>query len=57
MTVGDLKRILSNYPDNAIVTVESNDLYLNGEYEATSVGYTNFTESVCIKTDYERRVL
>lgn len=52
MTVAQLIKKLNKMPQDAIVTISNDDLYLNGEYIATSVE-TFDGETVEICTDYE----
>lgn len=55
MTVAQLIKKLNKMPQDATVTISNNDLFINGEYEATSVEtYDCSTVEIC--TDYEHRI-
>ena len=55
MTVAQLIKKLQKMPQDAIVTMSNNDLYINGEYTVTSVEtYDCNTVEIC--TDYERNL-
>lgn len=55
MTVAQLIKKLQKMPQDAIVTVSNTDMYLNGEYKATSIEtYNGSTVEIC--TDYKKRL-
>ena len=55
MTVKQLIKKLEHMPQEAIVTINNDDLFMNGEYEVTSVEtYDCKTVEIC--TDYEHRI-
>lgn len=55
MTVSQLIKKLNKMPQDAIVTIANDDLWINGEYEVTSVEtYDCKTVEIC--TDYEHRI-
>lgn len=55
MTVAQLIRKLNKMPQDAIVTISNNDLFVNGEYKVTSVEtYDCSTVEIC--TDYKKRL-
>lgn len=55
MTVEKLITKLKRMPQDAIVTIRNNDVYLNGEYKVTSVE-TYDTSTVEICSDYRSRL-
>jgi hypothetical protein len=55
MTVKQLARKLSKLPQDATVTLQNNDLYLNGDYIATNVELWEENE-VRIISDYKKRI-
>ena len=55
MTVKQLARKLSKLPQDATVTMQNNDLYLNGDYIATNVELWEENE-VRIISDYKKRI-
>lgn len=55
MTVAQLKRKLNKMPDDAVVIVENNHMYLHGLYRATSVLCDDEDNKVYIETDYKHR--
>jgi len=55
MTVKQLVRKLSKLPQEATVTLQNNDLYLNGDYIATNVELWEENE-VRIISDYKKRI-
>lgn len=55
MTVAQLIKKLQKMPQDAIATVYNDSLWINGEYEATSVEtYDCKTVEIC--TDYKHRM-
>ncbi len=57
MTVKQLIKALSKFPEDATVTVFNRNLYLEGEYKATLVCHCEHYNTVSIDTDYEHEVL
>lgn len=55
MTVAQLICKLQKMPQDAVVTMSNNDLYVNGEYTVTSVE-TYDCETVEICTDYTKNL-
>lgn len=53
MTVSQLIKKLQKMPQDAIVTVYNDSLYIDGEYEATGVETYDCT-TVTIITDYKK---
>lgn len=53
MTVEALKKALNELPSDAIITVCNDDLFVDGEYVATSVGFDRESNTVLIGTDHE----
>lgn len=55
MTVAQLIKKLQRMPQDAIVTMSNDELYVNGEYYVTSIEtYDCKTVEIC--TDYKKRV-
>lgn len=55
MTVQQLIKKLQRMPQDAVVTMRNDELYIDGTYEVTSVETYDCSE-VEICTDYERRM-
>ena len=54
MTVAQLKRKLNKMPDDAVVIVANDNVYINGLYKATNVSLFD-NDYVYIEADYEHR--
>ena len=56
MTVKQLISKLKKVPENAIVTMDNNSMFVNGEYIVTDIRVWESDNSVEIKTDYRKRI-
>ena len=56
MTVGQLMYKLKKLPENMIVTVYNNAMFINGEYVANNVEVDENSNTVMIDTDYQKRI-
>ena len=53
MNVKELKRKLDKLPDDAVILVNNNSLFINGDYVATAIEYDKDDNTVLIETDHE----
>lgn len=56
MTVKQLIRKLNKLPNDAIITVDNYEIFISGEYEATSIEFDEDSNTVLIETDYEKKL-
>lgn len=54
MTVKQLIRKLNKLPPDATVTINNDDLYVNGVYVVTGIEYWGEDNTVDIYTDYKK---
>ena len=55
MTVAQLIKKLQKMPQDAVVTISNTDVYINGEYKATTIEtYSDGFVEIC--TDYKKRI-
>jgi hypothetical protein len=56
MTVRQLANKLKKFPEDAIITVANDDLFVNGEYVATGIEYYKEDNTVLIETNYKKKL-
>lgn len=56
MTVKQLIGKLKKLPEDAVVTIYNNEMFLDGEYVATSVFFRKDANTAMIDTNYEKRL-
>lgn len=56
MTAKQLINKLNKMPEDATITVNNNDLWINGTYTATKVVYYPQDNTVVIDTNYKHRL-
>ena len=56
MTIKQLLNKLKKLPEDAIITIPNDDLYINGDYIATGIEYYKDDNTVLIETDHKKLV-
>lgn len=56
MTVEKLIKKLKNIPKDAVVTIQNDKRWVDGEYVVSGIDYDEITNTVEIYTDYTKRI-
>ena len=54
MTAAQLIKKLNKLPQDAVVVVTNNNIYIDGNYEVVKVDYDELMDAINLKADYRR---